>query len=113
MQKQHGQIKVKALVSCEEDCSATGSGTIATAGGSGAKGRVLLTKAKPIKLKPQSKEINAGGAMVLRLKVKSKKDAKVVAKAVKAGRKVKANIKIEVDDEFGNADFKRRQIKLA
>ena len=102
-QKSSKLVKVK--VSCDEACTATGSGTLKTPV---AKGSAGAAKSKKSKLKPKTVELVAGETKTLKLALK-KKARKLVKKSRK---KSKAKVTVSAVDAVGNEGSAKRTVKL-
>jgi hypothetical protein len=88
-------------VSCNEACTAVGTGTLS-----------VPNVAKVYKLKKVTKYVAAGGKVTLKLKL-SKKIRKAAKRALKRHKKVKAKLRVTVKDASGNtAPSKKRTINL-
>ena len=111
-QKQKGKrLKVKVSAGAQEQIRATASGKVKTRKPNGS-----------YKLESQTKTIAGGSRKILKLKPKSKRDARKISKAIrkykKAPRKkkrklaVKAPIKVVAVDGAGNREVEKRVVTL-
>lgn len=109
--KQKGFKKVKVKVSCMKACTAKVSGFAKVKKGKkGKKGSAA--KAKKVKMKGQTKSIDAGEATVLKLKPKGKKNKKKLKKAVKKGKKVRVPVSVRIDEAEGDSVVLKRVVRL-
>lgn len=89
VQKQRGKrIAVKVKVSAEEDLNVTANGTVKISG-----------KTRP--LSPVSGDVAAGTSEKLRLTMSSRR-SKQVARALKRGKRVRANVTVKLSDKAQN-----------
>lgn len=99
-QKQRGKkIVVKAQLKAEENL-----GVVAT-------GKVRFKK-RTYGLRAQRKSIASGGSMALKLKPRKSKDSRMLAKALKGGKKAKAKLKVKLTDGAGNTTRTSLRVKL-
>jgi hypothetical protein len=99
-QKQKGKkIVIKVKAGADEDVTVD------------ATGKVKLGK-KKLKLKPVTKQVDAGRTATLKLKPKGKKTSKKIAKALDTGKKQKASLKVTLTDAAGNAEVEKPMVTL-
>ena len=106
---QKSSSKVKVKVSCDEDCSVEGPGTIKVPKVTGSAASVAGKK--KFKLKKATAELQAGETVTLTLKLKSKAK-KQLKKALKKGEKSTAKVTVTATDSAGNDDSAKRKVKV-
>ncbi len=105
-QKVGGSLSVG--VSCDEACTATGSGRITLTGGGG---HDRSARKHSLKLKPKTISLAAGVTGTVRLKIR-KPIRSAIARAFDGGDKATARIAVTATDSSGNATTKRTRVKL-
>ena len=106
---QKSSSKVKVKVTCSEDCSVDGTGTIKIPKVKGSSASAA-GKAK-FKLKKATAELQAGETVTVTLKLKSKAQ-KALKKALKKREKSTAKVTITATDGAGNESSAKRKIKV-
>lgn len=99
-QRQRRSVKVVLTVSAGEAGTAEADGKIS----GGGLGRV--------KLETESTTLGADGAGRLRLAPRSKRDERTVLRALRRGRKARAEVSVRIEDEAGNAAERQERIRL-
>ena len=106
--KQKLDAAIEVDVSCDEPCTASGTGTLEVSSSGG--GKKTLAK-KTFKLRAASIDVGAGTTQTLSFKVPRKAKA-VAAKALKGGGTVKAQLTVSASDASGNAAEAKRTASL-